>query len=45
MRKTVESSDPLIGSMANLQDKISHLENKAGELEKRISGSRLDIRV
>ncbi|EMJ98420.1 hypothetical protein LEP1GSC192_0205 [Leptospira sp. B5-022] len=45
VRKTVESSDPLIGSMANLQDKISHLENKAGELEKRISGSRLDIRV
>ncbi|EPG68104.1 hypothetical protein LEP1GSC061_0385 [Leptospira wolffii serovar Khorat str. Khorat-H2] len=45
VRKTGSSSDPILGSMSDLQEKISHLEAKAGELEKKISGSRLDIRV
>lgn len=44
VKKTAQS-DPVVSSMVNLREKITDLETKADQLEKRISGSRLDIRV
>lgn len=44
VKKSVQS-DPVVSSMVNLREKITDLETKADQLEKRISGSRLDIRV
>ncbi|TGK17375.1 hypothetical protein EHO61_13320 [Leptospira fluminis] len=39
------NADPTISSMVNLREKITDLETKAERLEKKISGSRLDVRV
>ncbi|TGK09858.1 hypothetical protein EHO60_10835 [Leptospira fletcheri] len=39
------NADSTISSMVNLREKITDLETKAERLEKKISGSRLDVRV